>query len=141
MVFIRLDNLFDGLNRHCVSVFKGVDIGFGYAWYASGGEEVWGGKVAESGTAMMAARLTWTLLYGLQVSYGIESALPSGLAERFETYRTVKVRLLLRDLLEREERRPYHPDLEFVYESGRKLPLFEREKRIALGFTFDLFPW
>ncbi|MDD4857408.1 MAG: hypothetical protein PHD74_04790, partial [Candidatus Krumholzibacteria bacterium] len=32
---VRFDNLFDGVNRYCVSVFKGVDLGFGCAWYES----------------------------------------------------------------------------------------------------------
>ena len=137
----RLDNLFDHVNRHCVSVFKGVDIGFGYAWYVSSDEEVWGEGGIESTTPLLLLRFTWTLLYGLQFSYALESTLPSELGDSFEEFHTAKIRLLLRDLLEREDWRPYHPDLEFAYESGRKLPLFEREERITIGFTFDLFPW
>ncbi len=141
LALARLDNLLDTVNRHCVSVFKGVDMGFGYAWYASSDEEVWGEGGIDSTTPLLLLRFTWTFLYGLQFSYALESAFPSELGERFEEFHTVKFRLLLRDLLEREERRPYHPDLEFVYESGRNLPLFEYERRITVGFTFDLFPW
>ncbi len=141
MALVRLDNLFDTLNRHCISVFKGVDMGFGYAWYMSSDEEVWSKGGIESTTPFLLLRFTWTLLYGLQFSYALESAFPSELGDRFEEFHTAKFRLLLRDLLEREERRPYHPDLEFAYESGRKLPHFENEERITIGFTFDLFPW
>jgi len=138
---VRLDNLFDSVNRHCLSVFKGVDIGFGYAWYRTNDEEVWGSGDLESTTPITTVRATWTLLYGLQFSYSLESYWPSTLNERFEEFHAVRVRLLLRDLLERERWRSYHPDLEFSFDTGRRLPLFEREKRISIGFTFDLFPW
>jgi hypothetical protein len=89
----------------------------------------------------MLLRLTWTFLYGLQFSYALESALQSEHGDGFEAFHKTSLRLLLRDLLEREERRPYHPDLECAYESGRRLPFFEREEMITIGFTFDLFPW
>ena len=141
LTIARLDNLFDSLNRHCVSVFKGVDMGFGYAWYVSSDEEVWGEGGIESTTPIMLLRFTWTFLYGLQFSYALESVFPSELGDRFEEFHTARFRLLLRDLLEREDRRSYHPDIEFVYESGRQLPHFEYEERITIGFTFDLFPW
>jgi hypothetical protein len=139
--FARFDNIFDSLNRHCLSVFKGVDLGFGYAWYLSNDEEVWSGGGMESTTPFTIVRATWTLFYGLQFSYALESYWPSTLNERFEEYHAVRVRLLLRDLLDKERRKSYHPDLEFSLDEGRRLPLFEREKRVSIGFTFDLFPW
>ena len=138
---VRLDNLFDGLNRHCLSVFKGIDLGAGYAWFVSNDEEVWGEGGMESTTPFLLVRATWTLLYGLQCSYSLESYWPSTLNERFEEFHALRVRLLLRDLLEKERRRSYHPDLEFVLDTGRRLPLFDRERRISVGFTFALFPW
>ena len=139
--FARLDNLFDSVNRHCLSVFKGIDLGFGYAWYRSNDEEVWGESELESTTPYAIVRATWTLVYGLQFSYALESYWPSTLNERFEEFHVLRVRLLLRDLLEKEQRKSYHPDLEFSLDDGRRLPLFEREKRVSIGFTFDLFPW
>ena len=139
--FVRLDNLFDSVNRHCCSVFKCVDLGFGYAWYRANDEEVWGSGGLESTSPFTVARATWTLFYGLQLSYALESYWPSSLNERFEEFHSVRVRLLLRDLLEKERWRSYHPDLEFSFDGGRRLPLFEREKRLSIGFTFDLFPW
>jgi hypothetical protein len=138
---LRFDNLFDALNRHCTSVFKGVDAGFGYAWYVSGDEEVWGEGGLDSKAPLMLLRFTWTILYGLQFSYALESTFPSETGNSPEEFHTVKFRLLLRDVLEREDRRSYHPDLEFLYESGRRIPLFENEKKVTVGFTFDLFPW
>jgi hypothetical protein len=51
------------------------------------------------------------------------------------------VRLLLRDALAGPEGRSYHPDLELAVDWGRRLPFFDREERILLGFTFDLYPW
>jgi hypothetical protein len=138
---VRLDNLFDGINRYCVSVFKGIDLGFGYAWYLSNDEEVWGEEELESTTPFMIVRATWTLFYGFQFSYALESYWPSTLNDRFEEFQSVRVRLLLRDVLEKERRKPYHPDLEFSFDEGKRLPLFQREKRISVGFTFDLFPW
>lgn len=138
---VRLDNLFDSVNRYCVSVFKGVDLGFGYAWYLSSDEEVWGKGGIESTTPFMIVRTTWTVLYGFQISYALESYWPSTLNERFEEFHAVRVRLLLRDLLEKEHRKPYHPDLEFAYDEGRRLPFIGREEKVSIGFTFDLFPW
>jgi hypothetical protein len=139
--FARFDNLFDSVNRHCLSVFKGVDLGFGYAWYQSNDEEVWGGGEMGSTTPLLIVRATWTLVYGLQLSYALESYWPSTLNERFEEFHAVRMRLLLRDLLDEERRKSYHPDLEFSLDEGKRLPLFEREKRVSIGFTFDLFPW
>ena len=139
--FARLDNMFDSINRHCLSVFKGIDLGFGYAWYRSNDEEVWRGGEFESTTPYTIVRATWTFLYGLQFSYALESYWPSTLNEHFEVFHAVRVRLLLRDLIEKEQRKSYHPDLEFSLDEGRRLPLFEREKRVSIGFTFDLFPW
>ena len=138
---LRFDNLFDALNRHCISVFKGIDAGFGYAWYVSGDEEVWGEGGLDSEAPLMLLRLTWTVLYGLQLSYALESAFSDEPGNGPDEFHTVRFRLLLRDVLEREDRRPYHPDLEFLYESGRRLPIFENEKKVTVGFTFDLFPW
>jgi hypothetical protein len=139
--FTRLDNLFDSVNRHCSSVFKGVDLGFGYAWYRSNDEEIWGEGGLESTTPFAIVRATWTVFYGLQFSYALESYWPSTLNECFEEYHAFRARLLLRNLLEKERWRSYHPDLEFSLDEGRRLHFFQREKRVSIGFTFDLFPW
>ncbi len=138
---IRIDNLFDSINRYCLSVFKGVELGFGYAWYHSNDEEVWGSDDFERTTPLARARFTWTFLYGFQLSYCLESFWPDELGDRFEEFHSFRLRLLLRDVVERPSNRWYHPDLELVVERGRRLPLFEEEERISLGFTFDLYPW
>ena len=138
---VRLDNFFDSVNRYCFSVFKGMDLGFGYAWYQSNDEEVWGSSDFESMTPYLAGRVTWTFIYGFQLSYLLESYWPSSLHDRFEEFHSLRFRLLLRDVLQKEPRKPYHPDLELAFDEGRRLPLFEREKKVSIGFTFDLFPW
>jgi len=133
--FVRLDNLFDPLNRHAVSVFKGVDLGAGYAWYDS--TEA-GGGLSESGPLLL-ARITWTLAASLQFSYGVEACYPDG--GEWEYWNRARVRLLLRDALAKPKGRSYHPDLELSVDWGRRLPFFYKEERILLGFTFDLYPW
>lgn len=139
--YVRLDNLFDSVNRYCISVFKGVDVGFGYAWYASNNEEIWGTTDFDRITPFLKARMTWTLLYGFQFSYSLESYWPSSLGDRFEEFHSLRLRLLLRDVLAGYARRHYHPDLEIALDTGRRLPLFEEEEKVSVGFTFDLFPW
>ncbi|MCK4235836.1 MAG: hypothetical protein KAX38_01875 [Candidatus Krumholzibacteria bacterium] len=138
---VRLDNFFDSINRHCLSVFKGIDVGFGYAWYQSDDEEVWGETDFERTTPFLKARFTWTILYGFQLSYSVESYWPGSLEGEFEEFHSVRFRLLLRDVLARPSRKLYHPDLELAFDTGRRLPLFEEERKASLGFTFDLFPW
>ena len=133
--FVRLDNLFDPVNRHAVSVFKGIDIGAGYAWYDS--TEAGGGL--SDGGPLLNARITWTLAASLQFSYGVEACYPDG--GEWQYWNRARVRLLLRDALAKPKGRSYHPDLELSIDWGRKLPFFEEEERILLGFTFDLYPW
>ncbi len=132
--FVRLDNLFDPLNRHAVSVFKGIDLGAGYAWYDS--TEAGGGL--SDGGPLLAARITWTLAASLQLSYGVETCYPG---DEWFFWNRARVRLLLREALAKPQGRSYHPDLELAVDWGRRLPFFDREERILLGFTFDLYPW
>ncbi|RLC09569.1 MAG: hypothetical protein DRI24_21555 [Deltaproteobacteria bacterium] len=131
---VRLDNLFDPVNRHAVSVFKGIDVGAGYAWYDS--TEA-GGKLSEGGPLLI-ARITWTLAASLQLSYGVEACYPG---DDWYYWHRARVRLLLREALSKPKGRSYHPDLELAIDWGSRLPFFEREERILLGFTFDLYPW
>ena len=131
---VRLDNLFDAINRHAVSVFKGIDVGAGYAWYDS--TEAGGGL--SMGGALLTARITWTLAASLQFSYGVEACYPG---DDWQYWNRARVRLLLREALAKPEGRSYHPDLELAVDWGRRLPFFDREERILLGFTFDLYPW
>ena len=132
---VRLDNLFDSVNRHAVSVFKGIDAGAGYAWYDS--TEA-GGNLSEGGPLLL-ARITWTLAASLQLSYGVEACYPG--SEEWQYWHRARVRLLLRDALAKPKGRSYHPDLELAVDWGRRLPFFDREERIMLGFTFGLYPW
>ncbi len=132
---VRLDNLFDGINRHAASVFKGIDVGAGYAWYDS--IEAVGG-LSEGGPLLM-ARVTWTLAASLQIAWGVEACDPR--EGGWQYWQRARVRLLLREALARSKRRSYHPDLELAVDWGRRLPFFDREERITLGFTFDLYPW
>jgi hypothetical protein len=131
----RLDNLFDSVNRHAASVFKGIDIGAGYAWYDS--TEA-GGGLSEGGPLAI-ARITWTLAASLQLSYGVEACCPE--SGDWHYWNRTRVRLLLRNVLAKPEGRSYHPDLELAIDWGRRLPFFDREERILLGFTFGLYPW
>jgi hypothetical protein len=132
---VRLDNLFDPVNRHAVSVFKGIDVGAGYAWYDS--TEADGGL--SDGGPLLIARVTWTLAASVQLSYGVEACYPE--SDAWQYWQSARVRLLLREALVRPKGRSYHPDLELAIDWGRRLPFFDREERILLGFTFDLYPW
>jgi len=133
---VRLDYFFDDYNKFCYSVFKGVDLSFGYSWHETGGEPNSG-----SITPFLKTRFTWTLLYALQFSYSLESSFPSFENNNFEEFHKIRIRLLLRELLPAQERKSYHPDLELVFDTGKRSPLFIQEKKASLGFTFDLFPW
>jgi hypothetical protein len=135
---VRLDNLFDRLGRHGISVFKGMDAGGGWAWYTAAGSP--GLDRLDLSAPLLSARMTWTLLAVLQLSYDIEACRPDGGDDWYAMHRG-RVRLLLREALSPPEGRTYHPDLVLAVESGRRLPLLEREESITLGFTFDLFPW
>jgi len=138
---VRLDYFFDNFNKFCYSVFKGVDLGFGYSWYNSNDKEVWGRSGFNTTTPFLRTRLTWTLLYGLQFSYSLISSFPSSLNDNFEEFHQIRMRLLLREIVTAQKRKSYHPDLEFVFDTGKRLPFFIEERKISLGFTFDLFPW
>jgi hypothetical protein len=76
---------------------------------------------------------------GLQLSYGIESCRPGSGA--WHCWQRARARLLLRQALAGPGGRSYHPDLELALDWGRRMPFFEKEERIMLGFTFDLYPW
>jgi hypothetical protein len=136
---VRFDNLFDRINRHCLSVFKGVDLGFGCAWYRTGG----GGDVGPlDRTAPFASiRATWTVLSGFQLSYLEQSSWPDDVSRGAVAFRSARFRLLLRDILEAQSGRAYHPDVELVYDWGTRLPDFVREEKLSIGFTFELYPW
>jgi hypothetical protein len=69
----------------------------------------------------------------------VEACRPEG--GSWEYWNRARVRLLLRDALERPKGRSFHPDLELAVDWGRRLPFLSREERILLGFTFDLYPW
>ncbi|MDD3643191.1 MAG: hypothetical protein PHQ19_07015 [Candidatus Krumholzibacteria bacterium] len=135
---IRLDNLFDRINRHGISVFKGIDAGGGWAWYTEAGSPGLGRL--DLSAPLLTARATWTLLAVLQLSYDIETCRPDGGNEWYAMHRG-RIRLLLREALAPPEGRTYHPDLVLEIESGRRLPLLEREESVSLGFSFELYPW
>ena len=139
--FVRLDNLFDPVNRYCLSVFKGVDLGCGYAWYDSNDEEVWGSSDFKQSTPLASARGTWTFLYGFQLSYWLTSSWPSSRGNKPVLFHSLRFRLLMRDIFPGSSGSIYHPDLEFSWDKGERLPFFVREEKISLGFTFDLYPW
>ena len=56
-------------------------------------------------------------------------------------FHSVRFRLLLRDVLPAQTGRTYHPDVEFAYDAGKRLPLFAEEEKVSIGFTFELYPW
>jgi hypothetical protein len=136
-----LDNIFDAVNSYCLSVFKGVDLALGYAWYTTDDTESWSASGWDHATPYVNGRFTWTFLYGFQFSYSYESFWPGEFDHRRAWFHSIRFRLLLRDVLERPERKSYHPDLEFRYDAGRRWPVFLDEKTLSLGFTFNLFPW
>ena len=138
---VRFDNLFDRLNRHCLSVFKGVDCGFGYAWYQSDGGGLRGASRFNRTTPFANLRATWTFLDGFQLSYSLQTFWPASTGDEFAGFQSVRFRLLLRDALPAQAGKAYHPDVEFAYDTGRRLPLFEKEEKISIGFTFALYPW
>ncbi|MBN2069985.1 MAG: hypothetical protein JW814_00905 [Candidatus Krumholzibacteriota bacterium] len=138
---VRFDNLFDNVNIDGSSVFKGVDLSVGYAWFDSSASDLWKTDSFGFDSPSVKGRFTWTVLGGFQISCADESFWPSSLGGRIRTLYAVSVRLLLRDMLEHPRGRSYHPDLEFTVERGRRFPLFEFEEKISLGFTFDLYPW
>ena len=142
---IRFDNFFDGVNRFDVSVFKGVDLGVGYAWYHSDTSEVWGTSAFERTTPFVNVRATWTFLFGFQFSYSRYWYWPSSIGGELTAFHSLRFRLLLRDALtepgDKPAGKPYHPDLEFAYDAGKRLPLFAKEEKFSIGFTFNLYPW
>lgn len=135
---VRLDNLFDRINKHGASVLKGIDAGSGWAWYTAPGRP--GLDRLDLSAPLVTGRVTWTLLSVLQLSYDVEACRPDGAGEWTAVHR-VRARLLLRQALAPPGGRSYHPDLELSIDAGRRLPRLEREESVSLGFTFDLFPW
>jgi hypothetical protein len=138
---IRFDNLFDSVNRYCLSVFKGVDLGLGCAWYQSDDRDIWGSSSFERTTPFLNLRATWTFLYGFQLSYSLQSFWPASLGDKPTEFHSVRFRLLLRDALPAQEGKSYHPDVELAYDTGERLPLFAKEEKVSIGFTFRLYPW
>jgi hypothetical protein len=138
---IRFDNLFDRVNRYCLSAFKGVDLGFGYAWYQSDEGNMWGSSDFGRTTPFVNPRATWTFLYGFQLSYSLCSCWPTSGDDEFTEFHSLRFRLLLRDVLPAQAGKAYHPDIEFAFDTGKRLPLFEQEKKVSIGFTFGLYPW
>ncbi len=138
---VGLDNLFDSVNSYCLSVFKGVDVAFGYAWYVTDDTDTWSASGLDYTCPYVNGRFTWTFLYGFQFSYSYESFWPEEFDQNRKWFQSIRFRLLLRDVLERPERKLYHPDLEFRYDAGNRWPAFQDEKTVSLGFTFNLFPW
>ena len=137
---VRLDNLFDRANLYCVSVFKGVDIGAGCAWYQTGRFD-WSTSASDKTAPYVNLRATWTFLYGFQLSYSLQTFWPSVLARGPTDFQSVRFRLLLRDALPAQAGKSYHPDLELAYDTGKRLPLFAKEEKVSIGFTFGLYPW
>jgi len=138
---VRFDNLFDRVNRHCLSVFKGVDCGFGYAWYQSDRDGFRNASRFNRTAPFANIRATWTVLDGFQLSYSLQSFWPASTGDEFTAFQSVRFRLLLRDALPAQVGKAYHPDVEFAYDTGKRLPLFENEEKISIGFTFALYPW
>ena len=140
LLLARFDRLFAGANRWGFSSLKGVDLAFGYARYR---EERGSGETAGTWEWRPLARFSfvWTFLYGFQLAYRIESWLPASAGERFEEYHSLRFRLLLRDALEKTPGSPWHPDLQLAFDDGGRPPFFERERRVSVGFVFDLFPF
>ncbi|MGD1047499.1 MAG: hypothetical protein ABR899_01950 [Candidatus Krumholzibacteriaceae bacterium] len=137
---VRLDNLFDRANRYCVSVFKGVDVGAGCAWYQTG-RFGWSASASDKAAPYVNLRATWTFLYGFQLSYSLQTFWPSVLGKGPTDFQSVRFRLLLRDALPAQTGKSYHPDVEFAYDTGKRLPLFVEEEKVSIGFTFGLYPW
>ncbi len=140
-IAVRSDNLFDRVNIDGASVFKGIDLILGYAWFDSSGADLW--KTDEFGcnSPFLKGRATWTVWGGLQFSYAVDSYWPSSISGHAELIQRFRICLLLRDLLESPGGRSYHPDLELGIDRGCRFPLFKFEEKVFLGFTFDLYPW
>ena len=138
---VRSDNLFDRVNIDGASVFKGIDLIFGYAWFDSSRADPW--KTDEFGrnSPFLKGRATWTVCSGMQFSYAVESYWPSSISGKAERMHRFRIRLLLRDLLESPGGRSYHPDLELGVDRGRRFPFFKFEEKVFLGFTFELYQW
>lgn len=140
--WMRLDDVARSINspfdEHIA--FKRIDLAAGYSAYESNNEDVWGTDDFDSGTPYLIGRFTCTLIDGIQISYAIETYWPSTLNDRYEQFQKVRVRLLLSNYLKKEKNRPYHPDIELAFDTGKRLPLFVEEKKVTLGFTFNLYP-
>jgi len=140
-ITIRFDNFFDRINLDRRSVFKGADLSLGYAWFDSSGTDLWKSDSFRFDSPYLEGKITWTVFRGLQISFAERAFWPSSSGSRAQRLKRIRVRLLLRDMLDRPRGRAYHPDLEFGIDSGRRFPLFKNEERVFLGFTFDLYPW
>jgi hypothetical protein len=137
----RFDNLLDPANRFPASVLAGVEAAFGYSWHGVEGEGPHGGRRGSRLAPYAALRATWTFLYGFRLSYSLLSFWPVSAGETFAAFHSARMRLLLGDVLAKPAERSHHPDVELVWDTGRRPPLLEREERISIGFTFDLYPW
>jgi hypothetical protein len=138
---LRFDGLLKSISTPCVFVPKGVDLGFGFAWYQSDDTEVWGTSDYEQRTPFFNGRATVTMYYGFQISYSGYVFKPTSLGKEWMDYHSARLRLLLSNVLPPESGKSYHPDIEFAYDVGQRLPLFEKERRVSVGFTFTTFPW
>ncbi len=138
---VRLDNLFDPINRYPASVLAGVEAAFGYSWRSADGDGPSGGGRFGDLVPYASAGASWTFLYGFRLSYSLWSFLPSSAGESFAAFHSVRARLLLGGVLAPPAERTYHPDVELVWETGKRLPLLEREEKLSLGFTFGIYPW
>ncbi|RJR29835.1 MAG: hypothetical protein C4574_03010 [Candidatus Latescibacterota bacterium] len=138
---VRFDNLLDPANRFPASVFAGVEASFGWAWYLAEGDGPLGGRRSGRLAPFAGIRASWTVLYGFRLSYSLQSFWPASGGETFAAFHSARMRMLLGDVLARRSERAYHPDVEAVWESGRRPPFLEREERISIGFIYDLYPW
>ena len=138
---VRFDNLLDPINRYPTCVFALAEAAFGYAWGETRGAGPRGDRRFERLAPYVNVGAALTFFYGFRISYSLWSYWPSSAGEPFAAFHSAKLRLLLGGALEPPSALPYHPDVELVWETGRRFPLLEREARFAIGFTFDLYPW
>ncbi len=131
---IRFDNLFDSFNSTCKSVFEGIEAAFGYDW-------VFEEDSSKGPLPFSSFRASWTFLYGLRISYSISSYMPNSECFSLSHFQSFRFALLLRGILDSYPGKPWHPDLEFAWDKGRRYPLSFEEEKISVSFTFDLYPW
>lgn len=135
---VRFDNLFDAVNISCNSVFEGVEAAFGYDWLIE--DDSSRGSFFRGPLPFATIKATWTFLYGFRVSYLLLSLLPASKNDDFIFFRSLRFRLLLRDIFEAYPGKAWHPDLELAWDKGKRAPILEEEERLSIGFNFDLYP-